>query len=266
MLRAAGAGLAGGHSGEGAETALGFAVTGAADPARLLRKGGLRPGDRLVLTKPLGTGVILAAAMRGAGAGGLAGRRGRGMQQPGGPVVAALAAHGATACTDVTGFGLLGHLVEMLRAGGCAASLDPAAMPAAGRRAWRPWRWASAARCTTATRRRSPACWTAPTWPRRPLPRCSTRRPPGGLPGGGAGGGRAGWLGRAAPPRLRRRADRDGGARATPHPPCAGGRGADRRKLRPGFPVKRMVQGVRDADQDRARQPGAGKPLPARGR
>ncbi|WP_431271811.1 selenide, water dikinase SelD [Dankookia sp. P2] len=129
VLRAAGAGLAGGHSAEAAETALGFAVTGAVDPARLLRKGGLRPGDRLVLTKPLGTGVILAAAMRGeARAAWLEGAVAA-MQQPGGPVVAELAAHGATACTDVTGFGLLGHLAEMLGASGCAASLDPAAVP-----------------------------------------------------------------------------------------------------------------------------------------
>jgi selenide,water dikinase len=129
VLQAAGTGLVGGHSGEGAETTLGFAVTGAVDPARLLRKGGLRPGDRLVLTKPLGTGVILAAAMHGkARAAWLEGAVAA-MQKPGGPVVAALAAHGATACTDVTGFGLLGHLAEMLRAGGCAASLDPAAVP-----------------------------------------------------------------------------------------------------------------------------------------
>jgi selenide,water dikinase len=129
VLRAAGASLAGGHSGEGAETTLGFAVTGAVDPARLLRKGGLRPGDRLVLTKPLGTGVILAAAMHGKARAAWLDGAVAAMQQPGGPVVAALAAHGAAACTDVTGFGLLGHLAEMLRAGGCAASLDPAAVP-----------------------------------------------------------------------------------------------------------------------------------------
>ena len=66
VLEPAGAALIGGHSAEGAELALGFAVTGrAAPPGRLLRKGGLRPGDRLILTKPLGTGVILAADGRG---------------------------------------------------------------------------------------------------------------------------------------------------------------------------------------------------------
>ncbi len=65
VLEAAGAVLVGGHSAEGAELALGFAVTGRTRPGRLLRKGGLRPGDHLLLTKPLGTGVILAAEMRG---------------------------------------------------------------------------------------------------------------------------------------------------------------------------------------------------------
>ncbi|MBL6458739.1 selenide, water dikinase SelD [Belnapia sp. T6] len=129
VLEAAGARLVGGHSAEGAETALGFAVTGAADPARLLRKGGLRPGDRLVLTKPLGTGVILAAAMRGAARAAWLEAAIVAMQQPGGPIAAALAAHGATACTDVTGFGLLGHLGEMLRASRCGARLDAGAVP-----------------------------------------------------------------------------------------------------------------------------------------
>jgi selenide,water dikinase len=129
VLEAAGARLLGGHGGEGAEVALGFAVTGTAETGRLLRKGGLRPGDRLVLTKPLGTGVILAAAMQGAARGDWLEAALAAMQQPGGPIVAALAAHGATACTDVAGFGLLGHLAEMLRAGGCAARLDAAAIP-----------------------------------------------------------------------------------------------------------------------------------------
>src|SRR5438874_7473300 len=64
VLEVAGAVLVGGHSAEGAELALGFAVTGRTRPGRLLRKGGLRPGDRLLLTKPLGSGVILAAEMR----------------------------------------------------------------------------------------------------------------------------------------------------------------------------------------------------------
>ena len=129
VLEAAGARLVGGHSAEGAEIALGFAVTGAVDPARVLRTGGLRPGDRLVLTKPLGTGVILAAAMRGAAQAAWLEAAVASMQQPLGPAAAVLVGHGATACTDVTGFGLLGHLGGMLRASGVAARLDPAAVP-----------------------------------------------------------------------------------------------------------------------------------------
>src|SRR6266481_2946229 len=117
-LAAAGAVLVGGHSAEGAELALGFAVTGRTRPGRLMRKGGLRPGDRLLLTKPIGTGVILAAEMRGRAAARNVEAAIAAMLQPAAAASACLAGHGATACTDVTGFGLLGHLVEMLTASG----------------------------------------------------------------------------------------------------------------------------------------------------
>jgi selenide,water dikinase len=135
VLEAAGAVLVGGHSAEGAELALGFAVTGRTRPGRLLRKGGLRPGDRLLLTKPLGTAVILAAEMRGLAAARDVGAAIEAMLQPAAAASACLASHGATACTDVTGFGLLGHLVEMLGASGAAESkvgacLDPDSIPA----------------------------------------------------------------------------------------------------------------------------------------
>lgn len=130
VLEAAGAALVGGHSAEGAELALGFAVTGRARPGRLLRKGGLRPGDRLILTKPLGTGVILAGEMRGrAGARAFAAAIAA-MLQPAAAAASCLASHGATACTDVTGFGLLGHLIEMLTASEVDARLDPEGIPA----------------------------------------------------------------------------------------------------------------------------------------
>jgi selenide,water dikinase len=129
ILEAAGAVLVGGHSAEGAELALGFAVTGRPRPGRLLRKGGLRPGDRLILTKPLGTGVILAAQMRGLARGRVVAGAIATMLQPAASASACFAAHGATACTDVTGFGLLGHLAEMLRASAMDAQLDPGAIP-----------------------------------------------------------------------------------------------------------------------------------------
>jgi selenide,water dikinase len=130
VLEEAGAVLIGGHSAEGAEPGLGFAVTGRTRPGHLLRKGGLLPGDRLVLTKPLGTGVILAAEMRGRASARAYKAAIAAMRQSGATASACLVAHGATACTDVTGFGLLGHLVEMLTASDMAARLDPPAVPA----------------------------------------------------------------------------------------------------------------------------------------
>ena len=129
VLEEAGAALIGGHSAEGAELALGFAVTGRARPGRLLRKGGLRVGDRLILTKPLGTGVILAAEMRGLAPARAVEAALAAMLQSAAAAAATLAASGAEGCTDVTGFGLLGHLVEMLCASQADASLDPETLP-----------------------------------------------------------------------------------------------------------------------------------------
>jgi selenide, water dikinase len=130
VLEPAGAVLVGGHSAEGAELALGFAVTGRPRPGKLLRKAGLRGGDRLILTKPLGTGVILAAAGRGLVSSRLVEGAVATMLRSAASAASCLLAHRATACTDVTGFGLLGHLVEMLRASGVDAVLDPEAIPA----------------------------------------------------------------------------------------------------------------------------------------
>jgi selenide,water dikinase len=130
VLEAAGAALVGGHSAEAAELGLGFAVTGRTRPGRLLRKGGLRPGDRLLLTKPLGTGVILAAEMRRLAPAPVVETAIETMLQPAAEASACLAGYGATACTDVTGFGLLGHLLEMLSASTADARLDPDRIPA----------------------------------------------------------------------------------------------------------------------------------------
>ena len=120
--------LAGGHSAEGAELSVGFAVTGAA-PARPLVKGGLCPGQSLVLTKALGTGVVLAGAMQAR----VSGRDLLSvldlMDASSAAAARILADAGATACTDVTGFGLAGHLGEMTRAGGVGARLRLGAVP-----------------------------------------------------------------------------------------------------------------------------------------
>ena len=121
--------LAGGHSAEGAETALGFSVYGEIAPGRILRKGGLRPGDALILTKPIGTGILFAAHMRGDATAAAIAQAIAGMRQSGRAAAQILAAHGATAMTDVSGFGLAGHLGEMLLASGAAAELDLAAVP-----------------------------------------------------------------------------------------------------------------------------------------
>jgi selenide,water dikinase len=130
ILEAAGAVLVGGHSAEAAEPALGFALTGRTRPGRLLRKGGLKSGDRLILTKPLGTGVILAAEMRGIARARAVTAAIETMLQSSGASSWVFLSHGATACTDVTGFGLLGHLLEMLDASSADARLDPDRIPA----------------------------------------------------------------------------------------------------------------------------------------
>ncbi len=132
VLRAEGCALIGGHSGEGAELALGFAVSGLAVPDAIWRKSGLMPGDALILTKKLGTGIILAAAMRGLARAEWVQAATASMLASNGPAAAILRAHCVRACTDVTGFGLGGHLGEMLRASGCAAELgDLPALPGA---------------------------------------------------------------------------------------------------------------------------------------
>jgi selenide, water dikinase len=129
VLAADGCALVGGHSAEAAEPALGFAVTGLADPARLLRKSGLRPGDALVLTKPLGTGIVLAGHMRGLASAAWLMAAIDSMRMSNAAASRILQQYGAVACTDVTGFGLAGHLMEMLRASGVAAVLWPDQVP-----------------------------------------------------------------------------------------------------------------------------------------
>ncbi len=129
VLNADGCALVGGHSAEAAEPALGFAVTGLAEPGRVLRKSGLRAGDYLILTKPLGTGVVLAGHMRGLARASWLQAAIESMCRTNAEAARLFLAHRASACTDVTGFGLVGHLAEMLIASGLSAVLWPNAIP-----------------------------------------------------------------------------------------------------------------------------------------
>ncbi len=131
VLNDAGCALVGGHTGEGRELALGFAVNGLidADLRGVMRKGGMRAGDVLILTKPLGTGTLFAAHMRLAARGPWIQGALSSMQLSSRMASQCLLAFGATACTDVTGFGLLGHLVEMTGPSGVGVCMQLSALP-----------------------------------------------------------------------------------------------------------------------------------------
>ncbi|MBW0175020.1 MAG: selenide, water dikinase SelD [Vulcanococcus sp.] len=132
VLDPLGATLLGGHTLEGRDGAglgLSLAVNGAVLPQRSWPKGPLAAGQVLLLTRPIGTGVLFAAAMADAAKPGWLDAALAVMQQSQAPLVEILAAHGCQACTDITGFGLLGHLGEMLGPGQQVA-LDPDAIPA----------------------------------------------------------------------------------------------------------------------------------------
>ena len=131
VFREAGADIVGGHTSMGAELTIGFTVTGLA--TRAISKGGAKLGDKLILTKPIGSGTIMAAEMAMAELPGLilgeaVARALHQMSQPNGPAAAHLAPY-AHAMTDVTGFGLAGHLLEILDASDTAATLHSAAIP-----------------------------------------------------------------------------------------------------------------------------------------
>lgn len=129
MLNDANAALVGGHTSEGAELALGFSVNGLADREKILRKAGMQSGDVLILTKALGTGTLFAADMQRKAKGRWIDEAIVSMVQSNRIASQVLFSHGATACTDVTGFGLLGHLVEMIKPSGVDVEIDLQSLP-----------------------------------------------------------------------------------------------------------------------------------------
>jgi selenide,water dikinase len=133
VLHPLGARLLGGHTLEGRDGAglgLSLTINGLAPASRHWAKGPLRPGDALLLSRPIGTGVLFAAAMVGAARAEWLDGALRQMQTSQASLVELLAAHGCHACTDITGFGLLGHLGEMLAvpANGPSAGPSPPAV------------------------------------------------------------------------------------------------------------------------------------------
>lgn len=129
VARRAGCAIVGGHSIDDAEPKFGMAVIGEAHPDRLLTNAGARPGDALVLTKPLGTGILTTALKRGdLGEDDLAEAVAVMTTLNAGAARAALAV-GASAATDITGFGLLGHLGNLLAASGVGARVSAGAVP-----------------------------------------------------------------------------------------------------------------------------------------
>ena len=128
-MREAGVVLIGGHSVEDPELKYGLAVTGTVHPKRVLTKGGARPGDKLLLTKPIGTGIISTAVK-----GGMAGDQvikavAQSMAALNKTASEVILQVGVNACTDITGFGLLGHACEMIQDSHIGLRIHSASVP-----------------------------------------------------------------------------------------------------------------------------------------
>jgi selenide,water dikinase len=125
----AGCALVGGHTVNDAELKYGLSVVGLIHPDRIVTNGGAKPGDVLILTKPLGTGVLSTALKKGeldaAGTAALVDV----MAQLNDRAAEQMLVHGANACTDITGYGLAGHALEMARESGVTVRLDTASIP-----------------------------------------------------------------------------------------------------------------------------------------
>lgn len=129
-LREAGVALLGGHTVQDREIKFGYSVTGLVDPKRILTNTGAKPGDRLILTKPLGTGIVGTAIKFGRASNDLIARAVDQMKTLNKSAAEAMAeVDGVHACTDITGFGLAGHASEMAAGSNVTIELDSRALP-----------------------------------------------------------------------------------------------------------------------------------------
>lgn len=128
-VREGGGVVAGGHTVTDKEPKYGLCVTGIVDPMHIMSKGGARPGDRILLTKPLGTGVITTAARNDRATPAHLQGAVDSMLRLNGPAARVFRWAGVRACTDVTGFGLLGHASEMAQAENMLFHIQAAAVP-----------------------------------------------------------------------------------------------------------------------------------------
>jgi selenide,water dikinase len=134
-LREAGVALLGGHTVQDREIKFGYSVTGTIDPKRILTNSNAKPGDRLILTKPLGTGIVGTAIKFGRASADLIDRavaQMRTLNKIAAEVITATTPHtprGVHACTDITGFGLAGHASEMAAGSNVTIEIDSKALP-----------------------------------------------------------------------------------------------------------------------------------------
>ncbi|MGH9946377.1 MAG: selenide, water dikinase SelD, partial [Pyrinomonadaceae bacterium] len=128
-MNADGAVVIGGHSVDDAEMKFGYAVTGVVHPDKVITNAGAKPGDVLILTKPIGTGAINTAIKHGKASAIAIDAVTKAMTNSAAAASKAMVETGANACTDITGFGLLGHAFEMAKASNVTFEIDSQSIP-----------------------------------------------------------------------------------------------------------------------------------------
>lgn len=128
-MNAEGVVVLGGHSVDDQEIKFGYAVTGVVHPNKVITNAGSRPGDVLILTKAIGTGAINTAVKAGKASEAATESAIKAMTTSGASASKVMVELGANACTDITGFGLLGHAYEMAKASGVTLEIDSASVP-----------------------------------------------------------------------------------------------------------------------------------------